>query len=861
VRYFCCDRFRRNAVAAHATLNGIDWLEVVDQDAPAGSPRQRTLLVRFLKTLPTLAADNVMIAGGERVRDPKVLWAERADSVPASLASPAERTFFAALPQADHVLVIRTDVYGDFSTYTLSLVRSALDPRAPREFDPMLAAVEFSFKVECRSDFDCKPERICPEPPALAPEINYLAKDYASFRRLILDRITQLLPDWRERNPADLGVALVELLAYVGDHLSYQQDAVATEAYIGTARRRVSIRRHALLVDYFMHDGCNARAWLDVQTRADGVTLDPAATRFCTSVPGLPSRIAPGSREEQAALDAGPEWFELVRSPQPVTFFVDHNEMSFYTWGDERCCLPRGATRATLGGHLPNLPPGRVLVFEEVKGPLTGDRADADPRVRHAVRLTVVRTGDEDGPLVDPLDGTLITEIEWAAEDALPFPLCISSRTDADHGNELVVDVSVARGNVVLVDHGRTVTQDLGSVPAPRLSLAFDADRNHCDQRPREPVPPRFRPALANVPLTQGATLLRTTETSTGRIVERIPFDPDRPATAALAWEMRDVRPSILLRSTLGADALDWSPVRDLLNSAENAPEFVVEVEHDGATALRFGDGEHGLRPRTDTTFTATYRMGNGTAGNVGADSIVHVVTPDGRVTAVRNPLPAAGGRDPETAEEVRRRAPQAFRTQERAVTPQDYEAVTMRHRAVQRAAASLRWTGSWHTVFVSVDTLDGRPLTRELEDELVGHVERFRMAGHDLEFDGPRYVPLEIKLFVCVKPDHFRSDVKARLLEVLGSRVLPDGRRGLFHPDNLSFGQIIYLSPVLAAAHAVPGVASASVVTFQRQGVEERRYVDDGRLPLGRLEIARLDNDPNFPERGVLHVALAGGK
>ena len=79
-----------------------------------------------------------------------------------------------------------------------------------------------------------------------------------------------MLPDWKERNPADLGIALVELLAYVGDYLSYQQDAVATESYIGTARRRASVRRHARLVDYLMHDGSNARAWVRVLA-AEGV--------------------------------------------------------------------------------------------------------------------------------------------------------------------------------------------------------------------------------------------------------------------------------------------------------------------------------------------------------------------------------------------------------------------------------------------------------------------------------------------------------------------------------------------------------------------------------------------------------------
>jgi hypothetical protein len=147
------------------------------------------------------------------------------------------------------------------------------------------------------------------------------------------------------------------------------------------------------------------------------------------------------------------------------------------------------------------------------------------------------------------------------------------------------------------------------------------------------------------------------------------------------------------------------------------------------------------------------------------------------------------------------------------------------------------------------------------IEAALSAHVDRYRMAGHDLEFDDPRFVSLEVELFVCVAPDHFRSDVKQRLLEILSDRDLPDGRRGLFHPDRFSFGQPVYVSPVLAAARDVPGVASAEVVVFQRQGIPETRAFDDGRLELGRLEIGRLANDPSFPEHGVLRIELGGGK
>src|SRR6185436_6967994 len=75
--------------------------------------------------------------------------------------------------------------------------------------------------------------------------------------------------DWRERHAPDIGITLVELLAYIGDYLSYYQDAVATEAYLDTARQRISVRRHARLIDYQMHEGCNARAWVCVETDSD----------------------------------------------------------------------------------------------------------------------------------------------------------------------------------------------------------------------------------------------------------------------------------------------------------------------------------------------------------------------------------------------------------------------------------------------------------------------------------------------------------------------------------------------------------------------------------------------------------------
>jgi predicted phage baseplate assembly protein len=262
-----------------------------------------------------------------------------------------------------------------------------------------------------------------------------------------------------------------------------------------------------------------------------------------------------------------------------------------------------------------------------------------------------------------------------------------------------------------------------------------------------------------------------------------------------------------------------------------------------------------------------SYRLGGGRAGNIGADAIVHIVSGEPGIRAVRNPLPARGGLEPERAEHVRQYAPQAFRTQERAVTEADYAAAAERHPAVQRAAATFRWTGSWHTVFLTVDRRNGLPVDAAFEKELGTFLERFPLAGYDIEIEPPVFVPLDIAFTVCVQPGVLRSDVHLALLETFSNRVLPSGRQGFFHPDRFTFGQPVYLSRIVAAAMAVPGVRWVDVDTtppranqFHRFGRPPAGETAAGLLRTARLEIARLDNDPSLPENGRIEFFMEGG-
>ena len=277
--------------------------------------------------------------------------------------------------------------------------------------------------------------------------------------------------------------------------------------------------------------------------------------------------------------------------------------------------------------------------------------------------------------------------------------------------------------------------------------------------------------------------------------------------------------------------------------------------------ASRFGDGVRGELPDANADLRASYRVGGGRRGNIGAGAIAHVVSEAAGIAGVSNPLPARGGADPEPIEQVRLYAPAAFRTQERCVTAADYREIAERQPDVRRAAVELQWTGSWQTAIVAVQRQGGRPVDPAFCEAVRATLDGYRMIGHDVEVRPPDFTPLDIVLAIVVAPDAFRGAVKQALRETFSRLDMPGGRRGFFHPERFTFGQPVYLSHVIAAATAVPGVARADVMRFQRWGQDARGEREAGRIPIGPLEIARLDASPVAPQLGTISFDLVGGR
>ena len=378
--------------------------------------------------------------------------------------------------------------------------------------------------------------------------------------------------------------------------------------------------------------------------------------------------IEPGGPEHRAALAAGAETFETRRRRGALRVA---RALRLLDVGRRRLLPARAAPPpATLVGDHPELKAGDVLVLAEVAGPSPAGPRTPTRRSARRVRLTSVvalgrpvgralrRPADERRRSPSPRSrGTPPTRCpSRSASRSRSIPAWSSARRGATSCSPTTAARSRARTSARCRRRCSTAVAAGGCDP--------------CEHDEPEPVPIRFRPTLANAPVTQarpaprassrGARCRRARRRSrvahvrrrSARLARRarLPLHrrrrgrarrrrrlvgqrrrhrraarASRPsadrlraaaaAAATLAADPRAARPASRSRARCSARP-SRGRRRPTCSAADgDAPEFVVEVETDGTATLRFGDGRTGAGPRPARTFEATYRVGNGVAG------------------------------------------------------------------------------------------------------------------------------------------------------------------------------------------------------------------------------------------------------
>jgi hypothetical protein len=830
-------RNRLVLVIGSTVVNGLDFVELPAVDAT-------TLYVHFLNSVPVnVAGIAASIGGGDRIQGIALSairnsdWSVDAENRP--------------------VLALHANQAGDFSTYTLTITGAPLDP--------FFSSVNFSFKVLCPSDFDCAPSADCctaEEPPL--PSVDYTAKDFQSFKLALTGFSAQRYPAWQEQSEADFGAMFMETLCALADEMSYLQDRVAAEAALMSATQRRSLVSMARLVDYEPQPSMSATATIQCNVVSTSV---PAGALVSATGPNgvvVPFEIGIGLADN-TAYPVSRQWNDGMLQP--------------YWFDDSQQCLPCGSTGMWVLGHnlgFPAQQPGIPLLIQ------TDLPGESIREVVHAIAPPpVTPVFDQIFPMTEgsPAEASPapVTYITWPAAEALT--------RDHDLTNTRLA------GNLLPATQGRRFSEAfaVGTAPPGSTSLPVAVARWGPDATDTEPnwivryplsrstgATGAFGSALSALTIvTTGAQprltwLLPPADAQDGSTVDS---DIVKPLPeVAVTRRLPEPQPFTFATSLLDATATETSFTVDPAawravgtNSQTGATQW--EYDSDQGDTLRFGDGTFGAQPNDGDVYDVEYRIGLGADGNVAADAIANVdPSAVAYLTSVRNPFAVTNGLDQETPQHIQRMAPQAFRAiQYRAVRPVDYQAAAESLPWVLQAATSFRWTGSWLTVFTVVDPkaegTSGASVTEAQQIELIELLNRRKLAGYESYAPPPDFVSIDLRITVCVQTGWLNSDVEAGVLSRLADAEQPDGAEGFFYADSFTFGTPLYRSQLEAAIQGVPGVNGVLDVQYRQRGASVTFQELPDVLTLGTMQILRVMNNPDYPERGAIRVIAEGGR
>lgn len=683
---------------------------------------------------------------------------------------------------------------GDYSTYLLRLDHANIDP--------VFAQSPFKFRPGCFTN-GCSRDEVS-GPALVGPVIDYLAKDYESFKHLLSTAIAERVEGWTPTSEADFTQVLIEVIAAVADELSDYQDRVSQEAFIARARKRVSLARHARLMDYHIHEGNQATTWLALTVIGSGTHTLDAGFEAATAASGSESRTAFVTLEDHSVSSVA-------------------NELRLYSWSASRPALSAGETTADVAvASLADAEALRDLIergdlthmiVEQQRDPETGNTLGADRSNRELLELVVDAEFPEVGedPLIgDPSASRHYVSIKWSQGLAHAYCFVLA---------EGVEDGAAFLGNVVPVHQGEIV----------ELTFRDEADMRSGDQM-----------------------LVRTSRWgSTARL----------PADMPLLYRPTETNPpgqtpthsSVSLRvfRSDGTEETGWDEQPNLIHSDGQATHFIVETDETRQSLVRTGNGLNGRDVPEGGHVVVRFQTGYGPDGNVGADTLTEF---DGSpiVSACRNPLDVTDGLAFEPSERIIRYVQEAYRARQlRAITLGDYVDRAEEVEGVSRAAAFYKWTGSWRAVRVVIDAEGGDSMFAEVAARVREYLEPVRLIGEDLEIRSPTSVGVEIEMTVCVDSDTWPEDVREDLTRAFGTGANTEGELAFFHSDLWTFGQALHASQLVGAALSVPGVEHVISVRMRRWS-EQGPFLTEV-LEVADDEIIRVDNDPDAMENGTI--------
>lgn len=228
-----------------------------------------------------------------------------------------------------------------------------------------------------------------------------------------------------------------------------------------------------------------------------------------------------------------------------------------------------------------------------------------------------------------------------------------------------------------------------------------------------------------------------------------------------------------------------WAEVVSFALADNDDKVYTVGRDDEESMTIFLGDNVQGKIPDPGAALRAKYRQGGGLIGNVGAGTITVVVDAiynealEAVPIQVINEEGSSGGEDPISLEEARRMGPRYARTNETAVTLEDYETLAENYPGIATASAEEVFGGCDCGCSVRVTIMPtggGTPSTLLMNSLKEYLLERSVMGRDCLEIVGADSVGICVKGTVYVGSNYRLDDAEQNIEQALTEYFDPVG-------------------------------------------------------------------------------------
>ena len=264
-----------------------------------------------------------------------------------------------------------------------------------------------------------------------------------------------------------------------------------------------------------------------------------------------------------------------------------------------------------------------------------------------------------------------------------------------------------------------------------------------------------------------------------------------------------------------GVNPTAWNRVTDVSLASTGSSVYSVNVNANNETQIVFGNRISGRVPPTNTKITVTYYVTNGANGNLSQGKITSFKSsPPQYIQMGQASTAAVGGSSGETVDSIKTSLKAVIKSQNRAVTLQDFVDLALIIPGVYKSVAKYdpsATSGGSVTVY-GLPYIASYPsysaasvgISAAVQSEIVSSIQPLATLGVSVYAGSSvTLIPKNITATIYVDESYVASSVKSAVSSVLDA---------LFELPSIGFGEDLKIGDVYRAIHNVEGVLYATV-------------------------------------------------